>query len=139
MGTPLLTACPTWVQFFLSLLFTAKMWRLVINLLLYIIPSTYQYSLVVNAGEEVFTIDGQVYSSSSSLDCLQGVRCSSPDQDWTTCLVRDQEGDGENNDEDKCASLDWEAINKKVVGARKTFSLCVRQVEEKVKKVEKDV
>ena len=40
-------------SFFLSLLFTAKMWRLVINLLLYIIPSTYQYSLVVNAGEEV--------------------------------------------------------------------------------------
>ena len=52
-ATPLLTARPTWVQFFLSLLFTAKMWRLVINLLLYIIPSTYQYSLVVNAGEEV--------------------------------------------------------------------------------------
>merc|ERR1711872_426983 len=108
MGTPLLTARPTWVQFFLSLLFTAKMWRLVI--MLYIIPSTFQYSLVVNAGEEVFTIDGQVYSSSSSLDCLQGVRCSSPDQDWTTCLLRDQEGD----DEDKCASVDWEAINQKV-------------------------
>ena len=47
----------------------------------------------------MFTIDGQVYSSSSSLDCLQGVRCSSPDQDWTTCLVPDQEGDGENNGE----------------------------------------
>ena len=46
----------------------------------------------------MFTIDGQVYSSSSSLDCLQGVRCSSPDQDWT-CLVLDQEGDGENNGE----------------------------------------
>merc|ERR1712013_630648 len=99
MGTPLLTARPTWVQSFLSLLFTAKMWRLVINLLVYIIPSTYQYSLVVNAGEEVFTIDGQVYSSSSSLDCLQGVRCSSPEQEWTTCLVLDQEGDGENNGE----------------------------------------
>ena len=52
-ATPLLTARPTWVQFFLSLLFTAKMWELVIMLILYIIPSTYQYSLVVNAGEEV--------------------------------------------------------------------------------------
>merc|ERR1711973_219459 len=139
MGTPLLTAWPTWVQFFLSLLFTANMWELMIILLLCIIPSTYQYSLVVNAGEEVFTIDGQVYSSSSSLDCLQGVRCSSPDQDWTTCTVLDQEGDGENNDEDKCASLDWEAINQKVASARKNLSLDVRQVEEKVEKVEKDV
>merc|ERR1711872_7306 len=137
MGTPLLTARPTWVQFFLSLLFTAKMWRLVI--MLYIIPSTYQYSLVVNAGEEVFTIDGQVYSSSSSLDCLQGVRCSSPEQEWTTCLVLDQESDGENNEEDKCASLDWEAINQKVASARKNLSLDVRQVAEKVDKVEKDV
>ena len=52
-ATPLLTALPTWVQFFLTLLFTAKMWRLVIMLILYSIPSTYQYSLVVNAGEEV--------------------------------------------------------------------------------------
>ena len=42
-------------------------------------------------------------------------------------------------DEDKCASLDWEEINQKVVGARKNFSLDVRQVEEKVEKVEKDV
>ena len=42
-------------------------------------------------------------------------------------------------DEDKCASLDWEAIKKKVVGARKNFNLDVRQVEEKVEKVEKDV
>merc|ERR1712079_884990 len=133
MGTPLLTARPTWVQFFLSLLFTAKMWRLVIviMLILYSIPSTYQYSLVVNAGEEVFTIDGQVYSSSPSLECLQGVRCSSPDQEWTTCTVLDQESDGQNNDGDKCARLDWEAIKKKVVGARKNFSLDVRQVEEK--------
>merc|ERR1712180_433271 len=138
-ATPLLTAWPTWVQFFLSLLFTAKMWRLVIMLLLYSVPSTYQYSLVVNAGEEVFTIDGQVYSSSPSLDCLQGVRCSSPDQEWTTCLVLDQEGDGENNEEDKCARLDWEAINKKVASARKNISLDVRQVEERVEKVEKDV
>merc|ERR1711973_671831 len=135
-------------DFSLSLYFTAKMWELLINLLLYIIPSTYQYSLVVNAGEEVFTIDGQVYSSSSSLDCLQGVRCSSPEQEWTTCLVLDQESDGENNgesddeegaEEDKCASLDWEAIHKKVASARKNLSLDVRQVEEKVKKVEKDV
>merc|ERR1712098_63279 len=77
MGTPLSTARQTWVQFSLSILFTAMMWELMIIQLLYIIPSTYQYSLVVNASEEVFTIDGQVYSSSSSLDCLQGVRCSS--------------------------------------------------------------
>merc|ERR1712062_188958 len=139
MGTPLLTALPTWVQFFLTLLFTAKMWRLVIMLILYSIPSTYQYFLVVNAGEEVFTIDGQVYSSSPSLDCLQGVRCSSPYQEWTTCTVLDQEGDGKDNDEDKCASLDWEEINQKVASARKNFSLGVRQVEHKVEKVEKDV
>merc|ERR1712062_87360 len=137
-ATPLLTARPTWVQFFLSLLIPAKMWELVIMLILYNFPSTYQYSLVVNAGEEVFTI-GQVYSSSPSLDCLQGVRYSSPHQEWTTCTVLDQEGDGENNDEDKCASLDWEEINQKVVGARKNFSLDVRQVEHKVEKVEKDV
>ena len=37
----------------LSLLITAKMWELVIMLILYNIPSTYQYSLVVNAAEEV--------------------------------------------------------------------------------------
>merc|ERR1712098_434051 len=112
MGTPLSTARQTWVQFSLSILFTAMMWELMIIQLLYIIPSTYQYSLVVNASEEVFTIDGQVYSSSSSLDCLQGVRCSSPDQDWSTCTVLDEESDGENNggsddekgaEEDKCA------------------------------------
>ena len=42
-------------------------------------------------------------------------------------------------DEDKCARLDWEEINQKVVGVRKNFSLDVRQVEEKVDKVEKDV
>merc|ERR1711962_431934 len=139
MGTPLSTARQTWVQFSLSILFTANMWELMIVLLMHSIPSTYQYSLVVNAGEEVFTIDGQVYSSSPSLECLQGVRCSSPDQDWTTCLVLDQEGDGENKEEDKCAKLDWAAINQKVVSARKNFSLDIRQVEEKVEKVEKDV
>ena len=42
-------------------------------------------------------------------------------------------------DEDKCASLDWEAINQKVASARKNLSLDVRQVEEKVDKVERDV
>ena len=42
-------------------------------------------------------------------------------------------------DEDKCASLDWEAINQKVASARGNLSLDVRQVEEKVEKVEKDV
>merc|ERR1711962_1102533 len=130
MGTPLSTARQTWVQFSLSILFTANMWELMIVLLMHSIPSTYQYSLVVNAGEEVFTIDGQVYSSSPSLECLQGVRCSSPDQEWTTCLGLDQESDGENNDEDKCASLDWEVINEKVASARNNFSLDVRQVEE---------
>ena len=43
------------------------------------------------------------------------------------------------SDEDKCASLDWEAINQKVASARMNLSLDVRQVEEKVEKVEKDV
>ena len=42
-------------------------------------------------------------------------------------------------DEDKCASLNWAAIDQKVVGARKNLSLDVQQVEEKVEKVEKDV
>jgi len=45
--------------------------------LLFILPYTIQYSLVVNDSEEVFTIDGQVYSTLPNLECLQqqGVRC----------------------------------------------------------------
>ena len=99
-------------------------------LFLFILTDTFQYSLVVNDNEEVFTIEGQVYSSLPNLECLhQGVRCSSPEGDWTTCL--DAEGD--------CASLDWQVIGKKVGRAREKLNVDVAEVEDNVKKVENDI
>ena len=99
-------------------------------LLFFILPSTIQYSLVVNDSEEVFTIDGQVYSSLPNLECLQqGVRCSSPEGDWTTCLAS----------EGGCGSLDWQVIGEKVVRAREKLSVDVAEVEDNVKKVENDI
>jgi len=100
--------------------------------LLFILPYTIQYSLVVNDSEEVFTIDGQVYSTLPNLECLQqqGVRCSSPEADWTTCLAA--------GDED-CANLDWQLISKKVERAREKLRVDVAQAEDNVKKAENDI
>ena len=99
-------------------------------LLFFILPSTIQYTLVVNDSEEVFTIDGQVYSSLPNLECLQqGVRCSSPEGDWTTCLAEGED----------CGNLDWQVISKKVGRAREKLNVDVAEVEENVKKVENDI
>jgi len=98
--------------------------------LLFILPYTIQYSLVVNDSEEVFTIEGQIYSSRPNLECLQqGVRCTSPEGNWTTCLAA-----GGN-----CANLDWQAIGKKVERARDKMRVDVAQAEENVKKAENDI
>merc|ERR1712212_444762 len=98
--------------------------------LLFVLPDTIQYSLVVNDSEEVFTIEGQVYSSLPNVECLhQGVRCSSPEGDWTTCLA--PEGD--------CANLDWQGIGKKVGRARAKLDVDLAEVEDNVKKVENDI
>ena len=99
-------------------------------LLLSILPHTIQYSLVVNDSEEVFTIEGQVYSSLPNLECLhQGVRCSSPEGDWTTCLAEGED----------CGNLDWQVISKKVGRAREKLNVDVAEVENNVKKVENDI
>ena len=98
-------------------------------LLFFTLPYTIQYSLVVNDSEEVFTIEGQVFSSVPDLECLQGVRCSSPEGGWATCQPAEED----------CGNLDWQGIDEKVVAARKKLNKDTAEVEGNVKKVEKNI
>ena len=97
--------------------------------LFFILPNTIQYSLVVNDSEEVFTIEGQVFSSVPDLECLLGVRCSSPEGGWATCQPAEED----------CGNLDWQGIDEKVVAARKKLNKDTVEVEGNVKKVEKNI
>ena len=103
--------------------------RCFLLLLLFILPNTIQYSLVVNDSEEVFTIEGQVFSSVPDLECLLGVRCSSPEGGWATCQPAEED----------CGNLDWQGIDEKVVAARKKLNKDTAEVEGNVKKVEKNI
>ena len=103
--------------------------RCFLLLLFFTLPYTIQYSLVVNDSEEVFTIEGQVFSSVPDLECHQGVRCSSPEGGWATCQPAEED----------CGNLDWQGIDEKVVAARKKLNKDKAEVEGNVKKVEKNI
>ena len=103
--------------------------RCFLLLLFFTLPYTIQYSLVVNDSEEVFTIEGQVFSSVPDLECHQGVRCSSPEGGWATCQPAEED----------CGNLDWQGIDEKVVAARKKLNKDTAEVEGNVKKVEKNI